>query len=253
MSDFERVLAVQRHQLVAQRVVGCMQRHGERHRAFLAQPVHAGHHPRGRNGHAPARKAVGVVVQHEAQRRNHVVEVEHGLAHAHEHHVGDDALRARGIAQLAIGEPQLADDLVRGEVAVEALLAGGAERAVEHAARLARHAQRGAADLGNEHRFHRVGAVDLDQPLARAVRGGLVAHDLRRRDAGGLGEPLAQRPGEIAHRREIGFAELVDPALQLPRAKRLLAQALEETPECLRVEAEEVVLHLEKTSQVGKK
>jgi hypothetical protein len=46
------------------------------------------------------------------------------LAHAHEHDVGDAAL-----AGLALGPDDLFDDLPRGEVAVEAHLAGGAEAA----------------------------------------------------------------------------------------------------------------------------
>ena len=55
------------------------------------------------------------------------------------------------IAELAIREPDLADDLGGGQVAVEALLRGRAEGAVHRAADLAGDAQRAAAGLGDEH------------------------------------------------------------------------------------------------------
>src|SRR6185369_2162540 len=99
-----------------------------------------------RNRDAAARKAVAVFVDHEARRRNHGVQVEHRLAHAHEYDVahfpvaGADAARLSVHTQGLVSEPQLADDLGRREVAVEALLAGRAERAIERATGLARHA-----------------------------------------------------------------------------------------------------------------
>ena len=54
----------------------------------------AGTMPDGRERHAPPRQPVGVVVEHQAQRRQDVVEVEQRLAHAHHHDVGDDAIAA---------------------------------------------------------------------------------------------------------------------------------------------------------------
>jgi len=39
----QRVLLVDRHQTVTQRVIGRMQRYGQRNRTFVAQAVHCGH------------------------------------------------------------------------------------------------------------------------------------------------------------------------------------------------------------------
>ena len=139
----QRPLAVDRHQLVAQGVVRRVQRDGQRHRAGFAQPIHPRHETRGRQRDPAARQAVGVVVEHHPHRGDDVVEIRQRLAHAHHHHVGDGTLALREVgAQRAIGPPQLADDLARAQVAVEALPAGGAERAFERAADLARDAQR---------------------------------------------------------------------------------------------------------------
>src|SRR5690606_41328989 len=107
----------------------------------------------------------------------------------HEHYVGDDAILAGRKAELAIGEPHLADDLGRGQVAIEALLAGGAEAAVHGAAHLTRNTQRAAPRLGNEHHFHglsdslRARALrpgHCEQPLAHAVCGDLRSREERK-------------------------------------------------------------------------
>jgi hypothetical protein len=90
----QRILAVDRHQLVAQAVGRRMQRNGERHRAGVAQPVDGRHDAGSRHRDATPRQAVGVVVEHQAQCRHHVVEIGQRLAHAHQHHVADDALSA---------------------------------------------------------------------------------------------------------------------------------------------------------------
>ena len=65
----ERMLAVDRHEAVAQRVVRRVQRHGERDRAFVAQAVDPGHEARRRQRDAPARQAVGVVVEEQRAAR----------------------------------------------------------------------------------------------------------------------------------------------------------------------------------------
>ena len=244
----QRILAVDRHEPVAQRVVRRMQRHRERHRTFFAQPVDARNHAGGRHGDPPPGKTIGVVVEHHAQRRDHVVQVEERLAHSHHDDVGHRSLAL----QQPIGEPELPDDLGCGQVAVEALLAGRAERAVEHAARLARYTKRAAARLGNEHGLHRVRAVHLKQPLARAVRSGRVAHDGRRLHARHGDEPVAQRPREVAHFSEVALAALVHPLQDLAHAKRLLALRLEEALEPVAIQAEQV-RHREYTSERGKK
>src|SRR6185436_14657234 len=143
-------------------------------------------------------------------------------------------------------QPELADDLGGRQVAIEALLAGRAEGAVEHAARLARDAQRPAPRLGNEHRFDGILAVDLEQPLARSVLGQGVADDARRSDARRGGELVAQSLGEIAHAAELALAALVHPAQHLAGTERLLPELGEEAGEAGRVEIEEI-LHRLKT------
>ena len=196
----ERVLAVDRHQAVAQRVVARMQRDGERDGAVLAQAVDRGHEPRRRQRDAAARQAVGVVVEEHPERRHHAVVVGERLAHAHQHDVGDrrPALldpRYRDAVgeQRTVRVPELPDDLGRRQIAVEALLAGGAERAVERATRLRRDAQRAAVVLGDVDHLDRIAGAHVEQPLARAVgRGGVADHGgaADRRDRGEL---LAQR------------------------------------------------------------
>ena len=91
---------------------------------------------------------------------------------------------AAAAAERAVREPQLPDDLGHGQVAVEALAAGRAERALQRAARLRRDAQRAARGLGDEYGFDRVAGADVEQPLAGAVGGGRVApHRAARRSS----------------------------------------------------------------------
>ena len=72
-------------------------------------------------------------------------------------------------AELAVRQPHLADDLGGGEVAVEALLRGRAERAVERAAHLRGDAQRAAVFLGDVDHLEGLAVAARQQPLARAV------------------------------------------------------------------------------------
>ena len=100
------------------------------------------------------------------------------LAHAHHHDVGDDALVAlQVLAQEVLGEPELGDDLAGGQVAAEALVAGGAEAAAHGAAGLRRNAQRAAVVLGNEHGLDRIAVADVEQPLDGAVGGFVLRED----------------------------------------------------------------------------
>ena len=73
------------------------------------------------------------------------------MAHHHAHHddIGHDTAFA-GLPRIVgvNGQPYLADDLSRRQIALEALLSGGAKGAVEAAPHLRRHAQRGAVTLG---------------------------------------------------------------------------------------------------------
>ena len=96
-------------------------------------------------------------------------------------------LGARPIAQTIPRDHDLPDDLPRGQIAHQALGAGVAECAGQGASDLAGETERAAVGLGN------VDALDLvrlsarvpvrqpQQPLARAVDGSLLGHDLRPR------------------------------------------------------------------------
>ena len=178
----DRVLAVERHQLVAQGVVGRMQRDRESDRAIFAQAIDHRHDARGRDRHAAARQAVAVVVEHRPERRHERAVVLQRLAHAHHDDVGDGALARRkteAAAQREFGMPELGDDLGGRQVAAEALVAGRAEAAVDGAAGLRRDAQRAALRLGDEDGLDGVAVADVEQPLDRAVERDLLADDGR--------------------------------------------------------------------------
>src|SRR4030067_706086 len=100
-------------------------------RASLAQAFQTRPLAGGAEGDAPPRQAIGHVIQHDFHGHDRVVEVQQRLAHAHHHDIGNDALALRVAPERAVGGPHLADNLVRVEVAIEALGAGGAERATE--------------------------------------------------------------------------------------------------------------------------
>ena len=207
----ERILAVDRHEAVAQRVVAARAATPRARPDTRRAGGRSRHEARRRQRDAAARQAVGVVVEHQPQRRHDVVEVGERLAHAHHHDVGDrraallDPGRADAVGeQRAVRVPELADDLGGRQVAVEALLAGRAERAVERAARLRRDAQRAAVVLRNVDRLDRVAVADVEQPLARAVGGGRVADRPSGRSIVAVGrELLAQRraTGRSSRRR----------------------------------------------------
>jgi hypothetical protein len=211
-----------------------------------AEPVHHRHDARRGHRDAPARQAVGVVVEHEPQRRHERIVVEQRLAHAHHDDVGDDALAlarygaGRRLAQRELGHAQLADDLARRQVARKTLLARGAKTAVDRAARLRRHAKRTARFLGNENGLDRIPVADVDEPLARAVGRNVIADDGRHGDRRAALELFAQRLREIGHAIEVRSVVLMDPTLQLLGAKRLLAQAVAIGDETCGVEIEKV-------------
>jgi hypothetical protein len=163
-----------------------MQRHRQRHVALGGQAVDLRHQAGGRQGHALVGQAVAQVVAHHAHGAHDVVEIHQRLAHAHHHHVGEAAHLVRHVAQVARGNPHLADDLGGGQVAVEALGGGGAERAVQAATDLRGHAQRAAGLVRDVHGLDGVLAIHAhrQQPLVGAVGGGLVEHDVRNQHLG---------------------------------------------------------------------
>jgi hypothetical protein len=125
-------------------------------------------------------------------------------------------------------------------IAIEALLAGGAERAIHGAADLARNAQRAARDLRDEHRLDRLATVHGDHPLAGVVGGMVQRAHLRQADFRNLREPAPQRLRHVGHRLEVGDAEPVHPAHQLARAERLLAETDEKLLQSLAGQSQQV-------------
>ena len=121
--------------------------------------------------------------------------------------------------------PQLTDDFGRGEVAIETLLARGAKTAIEGTASLRRDAQRAASLLGDEHRLDRR-ATDIQQPLACAIAGDAVGGNLWQQNFSLLLQQSAKAARQISHAGEVVLAGTMNPALQLPRSKRLLTQPL---------------------------
>src|SRR6478736_2624821 len=105
-----------------------------------------------------------------------------------------------------------------------------AEAAIQCATDLARHAQRSAVRIGDEHHLEVVAVMRLEQPLARAVRGDLRLDYFRAGDHEALGEPGPLRLCDVAHRREVADSAIVDPVPNLLGAKLRLLRL---QPSCL--------------------
>ena len=136
----DRPAPVERHEHVAQRVAGGMQRDRQRELgAEGGEPAHARYDARGRHGDVAGAEPEPAAIVQRLDRGQHVVEVEERLAHPHEHDVREPlSLRGQPPRRVA----GLVDDLGRVEVAREPELARGAERAADRAAGLARQAER---------------------------------------------------------------------------------------------------------------
>src|SRR5699024_1062474 len=115
---------VDRHELVTQLVVGCMQAQRERDRdALLGQLVDAGYEAHGADGDAPRGHAepVGGRVDHATHGADHGLVVGHRLSHTHEHDVGHATGAAGNLS--ALHRPctggDLLDDLTGRHVALQ--------------------------------------------------------------------------------------------------------------------------------------
>ena len=152
----------------------------------ISSPVRAmfGTTPGGRQRDAAAGNADAFIVGDDQQRVAHRLEIIQRLAHAHHHHIGDEAAAGRGFAVGPVVEAvarhhDLADDFARGEVAHQPLRAGVAERAVQRAADLRGNAQRAAVGFRNidaldfMRLLDAVAARQSQQPFAGAVVGDL--------------------------------------------------------------------------------
>jgi hypothetical protein len=149
----------------------------------------------------------------------HFVEVEHRLAHAHEHGVVD--LRQAAEVQ------RLVEDLGRGQVTAERHLSRGAERARQRAPGLRREAQGAAAvAVAHEHRLDRMAVGGAEQHLDRSVARLALDLDRERRERDPLRQCLAQRLREVGHRVVAGGATC-SPRADLAGAVRGLIQLSE--------------------------
>ena len=133
---------VHRHELVAKRITGRVQRHGQTHRDALGRELpDAGHDADGRYGDV-TRGDAEPFGRHRADLAHggqHGPVVAHRLAHAHEHDVAEPA-GASGhfaVAHHTSGDAHLFQDLAGRHVAGESKLAGRAERTAHAAADLA--------------------------------------------------------------------------------------------------------------------
>ena len=164
-----RVFAVDRHQLITQAIVRCMQRYRERNVGYLLQFVHGGHHAGGTNGNAALAQSVSKVVAHHIDSGDHRVEIEQRLAHTHHHDVGYSLLETFR-DQAVMREMQLGYDFRGGQITVESLLGCRTKTTVERTSQLRRHAQGHARFFRNQYALDCiVTVIDTQQPLARAV------------------------------------------------------------------------------------
>ena len=134
-----RPAPVERHEQVAQRIAGRVEADGER--PLGPQPRQAldpGHDARGGDREVAGAQPEALGIRERGDRREHRIQVEQRLAHAHEHDVREVASVAR---QPPPRVARLVDDLGDLEVALEAELTRGAERAADRAAGLAAQAQ----------------------------------------------------------------------------------------------------------------
>ena len=146
-------------------------------------------------GHA---EPVGCRVGEAAYGADDGLVVGHRLAHAHEHHVGDPA---RSAGDLAAGQgpgagDDLLDDLGGGHVALQAALAGGAERAGHAAAGLAGDAHRHPVGIAHQHRLDERPVEELPQGLAGGAPVGLQGAQ-----RASSGRAAGSRPARRAGRR----------------------------------------------------
>ena len=142
---FDIVLFVDRHNFVTNFVVRRVQGNCQCNVDHIAQFIQRRNYTGSRKRDATFRQAKTEIIKHDFHRRNDVVQVEQRLAHAHHHYVSDWTLTGDFCcADDFRCTPHLADNFRYPQVAVKALLGGGAEFALQRAAYLGGDAQGGA-------------------------------------------------------------------------------------------------------------
>ncbi|RMT72361.1 hypothetical protein ALP42_05570 [Pseudomonas savastanoi pv. nerii] len=225
----QRVFLVDRHQLVTQRIVRRVQRQGQGNVDMLGKLIDHRYHAGGGQGHPALGNAIPQVIHHQMHGSNDIVEVQQRLTHAHHHHVGDGTVDGRRYAAKGfVGNPHLTDDFGGGEVAVEALLAGGAETAIQGTARLGRNTQGATLALRDIDGLDTAAGLYAHHPFTGAVAGDVLADHFGTANFGTGLELFAQGLADVRHRVEIVDAEVVNPLHDLTGTEALLPDRVEE-------------------------
>ena len=158
----ERIAAVDGHELVAQLVVGGVERDGEVHGQGLGGQAPDARHDADRREREMAGREAHVAVEPRDGPPDPVV-VGQRLPHPHEDDVGDPPCRPG----LPHGDGNLLDDLALGQLALEPGLAGGAELAGHGAAGLGGHADGHPVRVVHQDRLDLGAIVERPEPLGR--------------------------------------------------------------------------------------
>jgi hypothetical protein len=221
----DRVGPVDRDELVAQLVGGGVEADRQRDREpDVGEPVDARHEPDRRDRDAPGREPEALRVVEPAHRRQGRRQVGQRLPHAHEDDVGHVVGRVgrqlvggdAAAAQRRVAHHHLADHLAGGQLATEARLPGGAERAAHRATGLGRDAHRGPPRVQHQDGLDGLAVGVAQQQLVGVpVVGDPVGDEL----GPGRREPSGELRPQI--RRQVGhLGRVVDtahqPGVQLP-------------------------------------
>ena len=187
----ERVAVVDRHELRAERRVGGVDREREPDRLLdLVDEAAESGHPADRRDRRPPGRHTDV--GQPQRRREHRVDVQERLAHAHVH----DVVHGLDAAEVE----HLVEDLGRRQIPAEAHLPGRAERARERAAGLRREADGTASvAIAHEDSLDGVPVVRPEERLDRSVAGLALGHDLEGGERHLRGEPRAEALRERRH------------------------------------------------------
>ena len=215
------IAVVDGHYHAAQLAVGGVERYREPHaEPRLRERADAGDYARGRDRYvADAEVAQLRVVQH-PDGLEHRLRVEERLAHAH---VDDVVYLA---ADFLFNSGDLSRYLSNAEVAHEAREPRRAEGALQRAADLRRNAGGQPVALLHQHGLDGLAVAQPPEELARAVRGPLLARELRESEVELLRELLAQRLRQVRHLLGVVGVLLPNPLAYLPRAVGRLLQRL---------------------------
>lgn len=228
MQPCEGVLLDARHDGVARRLDGGMQRDGQRELlGLLGKAANHGNDAAGRYREVACANAGALGRVEHAQGLKHLVVVVERLALAHHDNGGGAGLEVLAHVH------DLVVDLGCLEGAGEAALARGAEDAAHAAARLGGDADGEAVAVGHANALGLGAVIIAEQVLAAAVVGDLAGNLDRSAKGAALGKVGAQLGRDVGHVLEVGDVVLPHPILELLRAELGVAKPLEELDELL--------------------